>query len=531
MNPRVIFYLSSGLALAGIAGAGALWAPMYFLFAPVVPIVMLGIYDVMQRDHAILRNFPVVGHGRYILESVRPEISQYFIEQNHDGRPMTREQRSIVYQRAKGELSTLPFGTQLDTNAIGYEWINHSMLCLDHASAPPRVTIGASRKQPYEAALLNVSAMSFGSLSTNAILALNEGARRGGFYHNTGEGGLSDHHLAPGGDLVWQIGTGYFGCRAADGGFDLERFRDNAAHDSVKMIEVKLSQGAKPGHGGILPAVKITPEISRIRGVPMGQDVLSPPRHRTFSTPTGLLEWIEQLREASGGKPVGFKFCLGKRHEFMAIAKAMKETGLVPDYIAVDGGEGGTGAAPLEFSNRIGSPLSEALVFVHNTLVGFDLREDTKVIATGKVVTGFDIARLCAIGADLTCSARAMMLALGCIQALRCNSNHCPTGVATQNPALMKGLDVEDKADRVHCFQRDTVLAMMEVVGAAGLEHPRDLRPWHIKRRRSETTVQHYGEIFVHLARGQLTSGDAPEPYRRPYEASEASSFAYVGDH
>lgn len=529
MSPRAVFFLISIALLAGIGAAAQLWPPAYLAYALVVPLVLLGVYDVLQRDHAILRNFPIVGHGRYLLEAVRPEISQYFIEQNHDGRPMTREQRSIVYQRAKGELSTLPFGTQLDTGAVGYEWINHSMLCVDHAPEAPRVRFGASRKAPYDAALLNVSAMSYGSLSKNAILALNEGAKRGGFYHNTGEGGLSDYHLRPGGDLVWQIGTGYFGCRGADGGFDLACFSDNAAKPSVKMIEVKLSQGAKPGHGGILPAAKITPEIARIRGVPMGQDVLSPPRHRTFSTPIGLLEWIETLREASGGKPVGFKLCLGKRHELMAIVKAMTKTGIVPDFIAVDGGEGGTGAAPLEFSNSIGSPLPEALVFVHNTLVGFGVRDDVKIVATGKVVTGFDIARLCAIGADVTCSARAMMLALGCIQALRCNSNHCPTGVATQDPALMKGLDVVDKADRVHCFQRDTVKAMMEVVGAAGLEHPGALRPWHIKRRTNEITVQHYGEIFVGLKPGQLLSDEIPEPYRRPFEASEADSFAYVG--
>ena len=522
MGRRLFIALS--LLLIGLTLlAGHFWVPAYGVFLILGPIVLVGVYDMVQTDHAILRNFPIVGHGRYWLESIRPEISQYFIEQNHDGRPMTREQRSIVYQRAKRELSTLPFGTQLETWAVGYEWINHSIVCAE-ATETPVVRIGDA----YDAAIFNVSAMSFGSLSSAAIRALNIAAAKGGFYHNSGEGGLSDHHLEPGGDLVWQIGTGYFGCRADDGGFDLGRFEEGAQRESVKMIEVKLSQGAKPGHGGILPAKKITPEISQIRGVPMGQDVLSPPRHQTFETPIELLEWIAELREASGGKPTGFKLCVGKRHELMAILKAMRKTGIAVDFITIDGGEGGTGAAPLEFSNRIGSPLSEALIFAHNAMVGLGLRDRTKIVASGKVVSGFDIARLCAIGADLTNAARSMMFALGCIQALRCNSNKCPTGVTTQDPRLVVGLDIEKKAERVYQYQSDTVRSLMEVVAAAGVEHPNDLRPWHIKRRISQTEVRHYGEIYRYLEPNQLVEGDAPEPYRRPLLAAEPESFRYV---
>ena len=377
----------------------------------------------------------------------------------------------------------------------------------DHGRAT-RIRIGGPAcTQPYDASMLNISAMSYGSLSRSAVLALNEGARRGGFFHNTGEGGLSPYHLQPGGDLCWQIGTGYFGCRAADGGFDPAAFAERATLPQVKLIEIKLSQGAKPGHGGILPAAKVTPEISQIRRVPMGQDVLSPPAHRAFSTPLELCAFITQLRELSGGKPIGFKLAVGKRHEFLAICKAMVQSGVAPDFITVDGGEGGTGAAPLEFSNSVGAPLTEALIFVHNALVGCGLRGQIKVIASGKIITGFDMARRLAVGADLCNSARGMMFALGCIQALRCNSNHCPTGVATQDPSLERGLVVAEKAPRVEDFQRETVDALFELLAASGLHHPDDLRPEHVHRRVSASEVRHYGEFYHFLRPGELADG------------------------
>ena len=392
------FFLVAGAFLAGSL-ALALWAwPFWILFGVVLALTLLGVADITQRRHAVLRNFPVIGHFRYLLEKIRPEISQYFIESDLDGRPFHREARSVVYQRAKGDLDTVPFGTQRDVYEVGYEWIDHSLLAHHPTGASPRVRIGGSSSctQPYDASLLCVSAMSFGALSRQAVEALSRGAAKGGFSLNTGEGGISPYHLAGGCDLVWQIGTGYFGCRAADGNFELESFRRNAGRPEVKMIEVKLSQGAKPGHGGILPAAKVTKEISAIRGVPMGVDVLSPPAHTAFTTPTELLEFLELLRRESGGKPVGIKLCVGQPWEFMALCKAMRRSGLAPDFIAVDGGEGGTGAAPIEFSNRVGSPLFEGLMLVHNSLVGFDLRDRIKLIAAGKITTGFDMARVLA---------------------------------------------------------------------------------------------------------------------------------------
>ena len=462
--------------LAALAVFGALtwssWTHFLFPLLVVVVLFMLGLYDVSQRSHAIRRNFPVVGRLRYLFESVRPELQQYFVESNASGRPFSRDLRSLVYQRAKSVTDTVPFGTEKDVYELGYEWMNHSIVAKHPYDPSPRVVIGGPAcTKPYSAALLNVSAMSYGSLSTNAIRALNRGAKIGKFLHNTGEGGLSPYHLEEGGDITWQLGTGYFGCRDARGNFDPELFAEKAAHENVKMIEIKLSQGAKPGHGGILPASKLTPEIARIRNVPMGADVVSPPAHTAFSTPVGLCAFIQQLRDLSGGKPVGFKLCIGKRREFLAVCKAMVETGITPDFITVDGGEGGTGAAPLEFSNVVGTPLIEGLVFVHNALVGVGLRERIRVIASGRIVTGFDIAQKLAIGADLCNSARAMMFALGCIQAQRCNTNTCPTGIATQDPELVRGLVIDDKAVRVAHFQQNTVRAFTRAprrLGALG---------------------------------------------------------------
>ena len=520
-----IFHLISVGVFAVLAVLASVWPPALWSLTVLGPLYLLGLADSLQSRHAVKRNFPVIGHFRYLLEMIRPEINQYFVESDTDGRPYNREQRSVAYQRAKNERDTVPFGTQRDVYEIGYEWINHSLAA--RVSAPVvRIPIGAGRcAQPYEASLLNVSAMSFGSLSSAAVRALNEGARRGGFYHNTGEGSISPHHLEPGGDLCWQIGTGYFGCRADAGGFDPGAFRERASHEAVKLIELKLSQGAKPGHGGILPAAKITPEIAQIRGVPMGRDVLSPPAHKAFDDPRGLLRFLGELRELSGGKPVGFKLCLGTPAEFLGICLAMRETEMYPDFVTIDGGEGGTGAAPLEFSNAIGSPLTEGLVFVHNALVGFGLRDEMKLIASGKVLTGFDMAARIAVGADLCNAARGFMFALGCIQARRCNANVCPVGVATNDPGLVRGLDVADKAQRVQNFQHETVHALREILGAAGLEHPDELRPWHIFRRTSQVQVHTYDEIYDYLEPDELLEGTPSASWKSWMSLASADTF------
>ncbi|WP_197355523.1 FMN-binding glutamate synthase family protein [Aureliella helgolandensis] len=508
----------------------SIWFPLIlWSWVLIGPLALLGLYDYFQTKHSILRNFPLLGRMRYLMELVRPEIYQYFIESDTEGVPFDRDQRSLVYQRAKRARDTVPFGTKEDVYVTGYEWVNHSMAPLAHHPDNMRVTIGhKSCSLPYSCSLLNISAMSFGSLSKNAVLSLSGGAKLGNFAHNTGEGGISPYHLAGGGDLIWQIGTGYFGCRLDNGQFCKDLFRQNASLANVKMIEIKLSQGAKPGHGGILPAAKVTAEISQIRHVPMGRDVISPPGHSAFSTPIELLEFVAQLRELSGGKPVGFKLCVGKRREFLAVCKAMQKTGITPDYIAVDGGEGGTGAAPLEFSNHIGAPLFEGLIFVHNALRGFSLREDIKLIASGKVSSGFGILKLLALGADACYSARSMMLALGCIQALQCNSNHCPVGVATQDKHLMAGLVPSDKRIRVANFHHETLKSFCEMLGAIGLASPVDLRPWHVMHRVSPVITKHYGELYDYLEEGALLREPLPEHYRRAVESASAETFGHV---
>jgi glutamate synthase domain-containing protein 2 len=523
---RHLFIKISIASILFTLGASYFFPLMPVSFLITGPIIMLGLYDMLQRKHTIRRNFPVIGHGRYLLEMIRPEINQYFIESNLDGRPFSRERRSVVYQRAKNVTDTIPFGTQDDVYREGYEWINHSLVPTPLMHEKPRVRIGGDRcKQPYDASVFNISAMSYGSLSKNAILALNKGASLRGFYHNTGEGGLSPYHLENGGDIVWQLGTGYFGARDNNGRFSAEEFVKRATLPQVKMIELKLSQGAKPGHGGILPARKVTPEIAAIRGVVMGKDVLSPPAHSAFTTPIELLKFLDEMRALSGGKPVGFKLCLGKRREFFAICKAMLETGLLPDYINVDGAEGGTGAAPVEFSNSVGTPLNDGLIFVHNALVGIGVRDKIRIICAGKIVTGFNLASKLALGADVCNAARGMLFALGCIQALRCNTNDCPTGVATQDPELVKGLDVEDKSKRVASFHKNTIHSLAEVLAAAGLKHPSELRPWHIQRRVNSTDVKHYGEIYTYVDPGALLSEKVPDAYARPWRAASASTF------
>jgi glutamate synthase domain-containing protein 2 len=526
MSPRKLFWLLSFLAAFAATLLIIAFPWLYPLGIVVFVVVALGVYDLMQTSHAIRRNFPVAGRFRYLLEAIRPELHQYFVETNTSGRPFSRALRSLVYQRAKNVTDTVPFGTEQDVYAVGYEWMNHSLMAIHPPDEAPRIEIGGPDcKQPYRSAVLNVSAMSYGSLSRNAILALNRGAKLGGFAHNTGEGGLTPHHLAEGGDIFWQIGTGYFGCRDDHGNFDPDLFAKKAALPNVKMIEIKLSQGAKPGHGGILPARKVTLEIAEIRHVPMGKDVVSPPAHTAFSTPIELCHFIKKLRDLSGGKPIGIKLCIGKRREFFALCKAMIETGITPDFVTVDGGEGGTGAAPLEFSNVMGTPLNEGLVFVHNALRGSGLRDKIKVIASGRVVTAFDIAHKIAIGADLCNSARAMMFALGCIQAQKCNTNDCPTGIATQDPDLSVGLVVTDKATRVHNYQRNTVRAFVELIAAAGLDHPRKLRPWHVMRRINAYESKHYSEIFDYLEPGELLGDTLPKDYARAWKQANANSF------
>jgi len=530
MHARTIFLITSTVALATTGVAAVYWAPALWALVPVGAVVTLGLYDMVQTRHAVRRNYPVLGKLRYIFESVRPELQQYFVESNSSGRPFSREMRSLAYRRAKNVIDTHPFGTERDLYETGYEWFNPSLVAKVPSSDPPRVRIGGEDcKQPYDAALLNISAMSYGSLSKNATRALNRGAKLGGFAQNTGEGGLSPYHLE-GGDLIWQVGTGYFGCRDARGDFSPDDFARRASLESVKMIEIKLSQGAKPGHGGMLPASKVTEEVAEIRSVPLGQDVLSPPTHSAFTTPIELCRFIGELRQLSGGKPIGFKLCVGKRREFLALCKAMLETGVRPDFITVDGGEGGTGAAPLEFSNVLGSPLREGLIFVHNALTGIGVRESVRVIASGRIISGFDMAHKIAIGADLCYSARAMMFALGCIQAQKCNTNDCPTGVATQDKSLSRGLVVSDKGPRVWNLQRNTVQAFSELIGATGLEHPSQLRPWHVHRRIGPTQVKHYGDIYEYLAPGSLLQEPLPESFARAWNSASAHSFDSTAD-
>jgi glutamate synthase domain-containing protein 2 len=477
----------------------------------------LGLRDARQTRRAVLRNYPVIGHLRFLLEYIRPELRQYFLESDSEATPFSRQQRSLVYQRAKDEPDKRPFGTQRDVGAIGYEWINHSLAPTVLASHDFRVTIGAGRAQPYEASVFNISAMSFGALSANAILALNTGARRGRFAHDTGEGSISRYHREPGGDLIWEIGSGYFGCRNDDGTFSEQRFIANATLPQVKMIELKLSQGAKPGHGGVLPGSKVTAEIAAARGVQPGEDCISPAAHSAFSTPLELLRFVQRLRGLSGGKPVGIKLCIGHPWEWFAIAKAMLLTDIVPDFIVVDGAEGGTGAAPLEFSDHVGAPLQEGLLLVRNTLVGLGLRDRIRIGAAGKIVSAFDIARAMALGADWCNSARGFMFALGCIQAQSCHTGKCPTGVTTQDPLRVRALVVPDKAERVHNFHRNTLEALKELVQAAGLEHPSQIDATHIVRRYSEHGTRLLANLLSFVEPGELLTGSLPLPVFEAY--------------
>ncbi len=487
---RMAVWLVSAIALLlftfswvafGVGGIGAL-VSLFF--------VGLGLRDVRQTRRSVLRNYPVIGHLRFLLEFIRPEIRQYFIESDNEAAPFSRAQRSLVYQRAKGESDKRPFGTQLDVQHLGYEWLNHSLKPTQIESHDFRIMIGAGRSKPYSASVFNISAMSFGALSANAILALNQGAKAGGFAHDTGEGSISRYHREHGGDLIWEIGSGCFGCRDGAGRFDPLAFQAQAADPQVKLIELKLSQGAKPGHGGVLPGPKVTPEIAAARGVAVGVDCVSPARHAAFDTPIEMLQFIDTLRNLSGGKPTGFKLCIGHPWEWFAIAKAMLETNITPDFIVVDGSEGGTGAAPVEFTDHVGAPLQEGLLLIHNTLVGLNLRDRIRIGCAGKVVSAFDIARMMALGADWCNAARGFMFALGCIQAQSCHTGNCPTGVTTQDPQRQRAIVVPDKAERVRRFHEHTLLALKELVQAAGLLHPNQINAWHIVRRGADRKVK-----------------------------------------
>ena len=490
--------------------------------------IIIGVHDLFQSKHAILRNFPVFGWGRYIFEYLRPKIYQYFIESDIDGRPIGRIFRSLIYQRSKGDIATTPFGTQLNVNESGYEWMNHSISAKDMKDLPQDIRLdvgGPQCTKKYNSSIFNISAMSFGSISKNAILALNKGAKLDNFAHNTGEGGISPYHFKHGGDIIWQIGTGYFGCRNENGNFDKNMYENNVLKESVKMIEIKLSQGAKPGHGGILPARKNTPEIAKIRGIQPYTDVISPPFHSAFTSPIEMLQFIQTLRELSGGKPVGFKLCVGSKIEFISICKAIVQTNIYPDFITVDGGEGGTGAAPLEYSNSIGMPLSDGLSFGVDCLNGFNIKKHIKIIVSGKIITGFSILRNIALGADMVNSARAMMMALGCIQALECNKNTCPTGVATQNLDLMKGLVVEDKALRVCRYHRETVNSVIDLLSATGHESIEKISRYDINRRISQMKVRRFDEIYPDIQEGSFLKGEIPSSLINEFTLASEKNF------
>lgn len=492
-------------------------------------LLAVGLYDVTQTKHSILRNYPILGHMRFIFEGIRPEIRQYLIESDKDEEPFSRDDRSLVYQRAKGQEDARPFGTRERIYDAGYSWITHSVRPVHIEDFDFRTTVGGKDcKKPYSASLYNISAMSFGSLSATAIEALNTGAKMGGFAHDTGEGSVSRYHKKGGGDLIYQVASGYFGARAEDGTFDPDKFAKTAQLDQVKMIELKLSQGAKPGHGGMLPASKITEEIAEARGIPMGEDCISPAAHSAFETPVEMMQFIQKMRDLSGGKPVGFKLCIGHQREFMCMVKAMLETNIYPDFIVVDGAEGGTGAAPVEFSNHVGMPMVEALTFVHNTLRGAGIRDEIKIGAAGKVVSAYDLARTLALGADWVNAARGFMFAVGCIQAQACHTNHCPVGVATSDKTRMKALDVGDKSKRVARFHYNTMEALAEMTGAAGLTHPSQFMPRHMMLRQSDQCMVQGDQVYTYLPEGFLLDDTAEDfgGHKTRWARASSESFA-----
>lgn len=529
-SPRFIVLTICAVVTALLTGIGFADGKIFdILLIPILifgALTALGVRDLMQKGHAVLRNYPISAHIRFLLEEIRPEMRQYFFESEKDGMPFSRDIRAVVYQRAKMQLDKRPFGTQEDVYRQGYEWMHHSVSPKTHAEEKFRVTIGGPDcAKPYSASVFNISAMSFGALSPNAVRALNAGARKGGFAHDTGEGGFSPYHAEMGGDIIWEIGSGYFGCRHLDGTFDPEAFARVARQDQIKMVELKISQGAKPGHGGVLPAAKVSEEISKIRGVAMGEDCISPASHRAFSTPAGMMQFIGEMRKLSGGKPTGFKLCIGHPWEFLAICKAMIETGIYPDFIVVDGNEGGTGAAPLEFMDHLGMPMREGVSFVHNALIGINARDRIKIGASGKIATAFDMARAMSIGADYCNSARGFMFSLGCIQSLSCHTDRCPTGVATQDPTRARALYVPLKIDRVHNYHLATLHSLTELIAAAGLEHPQQLRPIHFSQRTSTTDVKSFAQLYPSLRPGELLEGTEDARFRDAWRMARTETF------
>ena len=520
--------LAGSVALCVLAAvAAATLGGVGFIVVAVIfgAVALVGVYDLAQRRHSILRNYPILGHARFALEAIRPELQQYFIERNYDGRPYDRDTRTSIYERAKGVKDEQAYGTERDVREPGYEWLLQSIHSFDPPKEVPTVTIGGPEcTQPYEMALLNVSAMSFGALSGAALTALNRGAAKGGFAHDTGEGGLTQYHLN-GADVVWEIGTGYFGARTKDGGFDHKQFREKAAHDAVKCVSLKLSQGAKPGIGGVLPGAKVTKEIADARSVPQGQTCVSPPGHKVFSTPRELIRFIAEMRELAGGKPTGFKLCIGSRHELLAICKAMVEEGTAPDFITVDGSEGGTGAAPAEYEDHMGTPLTEGLMMLHNALVGCGLRDRVRIGCSGKIATGSDIVKRLAMGADYTNAARAMMMAVGCLQSQRCHTNQCPVGVATQDPKRSRALDVVDKTERVYRYQHAAVTEAQRLIASMGLHSPAEVGPHHLVRRVDHVTSRSYAELYEWLEPGQLLH-EPPESWQADWARADPDSFA-----
>jgi glutamate synthase domain-containing protein 2 len=529
-KPRYIL-LTAALAGTAVFAATAWRYPdqIAYLALPLLffgLFALLGIHDLFQVKHAILRNYPIAAHLRFIFEAIRPEMRQYFFEDEKDGLPFPRDKRAIVYQRAKSVLDKRPFGTQYDVYQSQYEWLHHSIAPRQPSNELFRITIGGPDcARPYSASVLNISAMSYGSLSANAVRALNKGAQMGGFAHDTGEGGFSPYHQEHGGDIIWEIGSGYFGCRNHDGTFSADKFRAVAASDQIKMVELKLSQGAKPGHGGVLPAAKVTSEIARIRGVPQGKDCISPARHSCFSTPIEMMHFIGEMRRLAGGKPAGFKLCIGHPWEFLAIVKAMLETNITPDFIVVDGAEGGTGAAPLEFMDHLGMPLRDGLTFVHSALIGTNLRHKIKIGAAGKITSGFDMARVMGLGADWCNAARGFMFAVGCIQSQQCHTGRCPTGVTSQDRTRQRAVVVSDKSVRVASFHRETVKALAELVAAAGLDHPNQLRPHHFMRRAGPDRVATFVELYPLLQPGELLTGTRDHRFQIAWNRARADSF------
>jgi glutamate synthase domain-containing protein 2 len=534
-SPRFIILTICAVVTALLLGIGLFDHNPKALGVVIIPLLifggltLLGIRDLVQKGHAVLRNYPISAHMRFLLEEIRPEMRQYFFESEKDGMPFSRDTRAVVYQRAKMVLDKRPFGTQEDVYREGYEWMHHSMAPKTGATEKFRITIGGPDcARPYSASVFNISAMSFGALSPNAVRSLNAGAKKGGFAHDTGEGGYSPYHAEMGGDIIWEIGSGYFGCRHRDGTFNPEEFARVAANEQIKMVELKVSQGAKPGHGGVLPAAKVSEEISKIRGVAMGEDCISPACHGAFSTPVQMMQFVGEMRKLSGGKPAGFKLCIGHPWEFLAICKAMLETNIYPDFIVIDGNEGGTGAAPLEFMDHLGMPMREGINFAHNALIGIGVRDRIKVGASGKIATAFDMARAMAIGADWCNSARGFMFSLGCIQSLSCHTDRCPTGVATQDPSRNRALYVPHKIERVYNYHHSTLHALAELLAAAGLEHPQDLRPIHFSQRTSTTEVCSFVRLYPSLRPGELLDGTSDTRYADAWRMARADSFQPV---